>query len=295
MEEHAVFLLAKPLISDYSLATDIALIGGLDARTVLTVLALGNGQLSLATNKETSLKQMAQMTLLGLELELRQQRQQAAASHPTKRQVDVTSSRDSGRKKWPIKPIVAIAVLTIGLFFWQNSRSHTSLPAQMMAAKSPIQKNVKMKNWLYKDSLIKPLASYEIEALVLSKRNYHDRGAKISPFDLALGWREMSNPEYLKEIKVSQSGRWYHLHWSADVALSRAQILNNSANTHIVPATSTIAKKLKKLKRYDVVHLKGYLIEVDGKDGSRWRSSLSRKDRGNGACELFWVEEVFDE
>ena len=160
-------------------------------------------------------------------------------------------------------------------------------------ARAPIQKKLKMKNWLYKDVLIKPLASYDIKAVVLSKKSYrHDRGARISPLDLALGWQAMSDPANLSQIKISQSGRWYYVRWTADTPIGGSEILNHSANTHIVPATRNIEKRLKRLKRFELVHLRGYLIEADGKDGSHWRSSLSRKDRGNGACELFWVEEI---
>jgi hypothetical protein len=36
----------------------------------------------------------------------------------------------------------------------------------------------------------------------------------------------------------------------------------------------------------------GYLVEVRGRDGFRWRSSLTREDTGNGACELVWVEKL---
>jgi hypothetical protein len=41
-----------------------------------------------------------------------------------------------------------------------------------------------------------------------------------------------------------------------------------------------------------VVALTGYLVEVRGPDGFRWRSSLTREDTGNGACELVWVEKL---
>jgi len=34
------------------------------------------------------------------------------------------------------------------------------------------------------------------------------------------------------------------------------------------------------------------LVEVKAQDGWTWRSSLSREDTGNGACELMLVEEV---
>jgi hypothetical protein len=32
------------------------------------------------------------------------------------------------------------------------------------------------------------------------------------------------------------------------------------------------------------------LVEADGRDGWKWRSSLTRDDTGDGACELMWVE-----
>jgi hypothetical protein len=41
-----------------------------------------------------------------------------------------------------------------------------------------------------------------------------------------------------------------------------------------------------------VVRLEGYLVEARADDGWRWRSSLTREDTGNGACELVWVERL---
>ena len=42
-----------------------------------------------------------------------------------------------------------------------------------------------------------------------------------------------------------------------------------------------------------MVHLKGFLVEVTGKDGFRWKSSLTRADIGGGACVLIWVESLY--
>jgi hypothetical protein len=60
---------------------------------------------------------------------------------------------------------------------------------------------------------------------------------------------------------------------------------------HMVPATGDIDRQLKSVKTGQMVRFKGYLIEVQGADGWRWRSSLTRDDAGNHACELVWVEE----
>ena len=40
------------------------------------------------------------------------------------------------------------------------------------------------------------------------------------------------------------------------------------------------------------IHLSGLLVEASGPGTGTWRSSLSRTDTGNGACELVWVEEL---
>jgi hypothetical protein len=41
-----------------------------------------------------------------------------------------------------------------------------------------------------------------------------------------------------------------------------------------------------------VVQLEGFLIEARRNDGWYWRSSLTRKDSGAGACELVYVTSV---
>jgi hypothetical protein len=60
----------------------------------------------------------------------------------------------------------------------------------------------------------------------------------------------------------------------------------------LIPASKQIAKQLKAIDQDDLIYLKGQLVEVTAADGWTWRSSLSREDTGNGACELMLVEEV---
>jgi hypothetical protein len=61
---------------------------------------------------------------------------------------------------------------------------------------------------------------------------------------------------------------------------------------HLIPATSDVREQLEDVRAGHIVHLRGYLVRVDGPNGYVWRSSLTRDDTGNGACELFYVEEV---
>jgi len=51
-------------------------------------------------------------------------------------------------------------------------------------------------------------------------------------------------------------------------------------------------RRLKAVKPGDTVRIRGYLVQVEGKDGWRWRSSLTRDDTGGGACELIFIQEL---
>ena len=59
-----------------------------------------------------------------------------------------------------------------------------------------------------------------------------------------------------------------------------------------VEILSMISKIIKNVRTGHVVALEGYLVKVDSQDGWWWRSSLTRNDTGNGACEVVWVNEV---
>ena len=139
---------------------------------------------------------------------------------------------------------------------------------------------------------ITPLEPFQIEARVLGREDYRfDRGAKIAPVDLALGWGPMADPQILEQIDIRQSNRWYR--WSVtEFPIPRREIEIHSANMHMIPANAEIAERLAEIKPGQHIALSGQLVEVIGDDGFRWLSSLTREDTGDGACELIWVEQL---
>ena len=60
----------------------------------------------------------------------------------------------------------------------------------------------------------------------------------------------------------------------------------------MIPADSRIKKKLKKIRRGDIVQLRGQLVDIDGESGWRWRTSLSRDDTGGGSCEIVYLQDL---
>lgn len=146
----------------------------------------------------------------------------------------------------------------------------------------------------YKDYTIKPLANYTITAIVLSAENYYfDRGAALVPLDLLLGWKRMSAADVINQFEFSQSGRWGRVTTKGEqYPIPKKEVDKSIANTHCAPASKEIKNKLLKLKKYDLITMKGYLIEIKGKNYVI-KSSLSREDTGSGACEVLWVTDVF--
>lgn len=135
-----------------------------------------------------------------------------------------------------------------------------------------------------------PLAGFRIDARVLSRRDYGDgRESELSPTDLALGWGRMREEAVLDRLEISQSGRWYHYRWRDEPPLPREEIVRSSANMHFIPADAIAARELADVREGDRVHVEGWLVEAVAPDGWTWRSSLTRDDSGDGACELVYV------
>jgi hypothetical protein len=203
--------------------------------------------------------------------------------------------QQSGLRRSIAAWVLVLPLLLIGLVavsIWPEKNTVSYGPG-LSAPNSPVQDRIRNpQKFSYKNFQITPLATFEIEARVLSVRRYRSgREAELSPIDLALGWGRMSDEKVLKDIEVRQSNRFSH--WRVkEFPIPRREIEENSANMHIIPATHDITQKLKDIRKGHVVRFSGYLVRVDARDNWHWQSSLTRKDTGNGACELVWVAQL---
>ncbi len=145
-----------------------------------------------------------------------------------------------------------------------------------------------------KDFSITPLADFTLTARVLSRADYnYDPTSSISPTDLAMGWGRMSDSAVLAKLDIEQSSRWYTYRWGAEgPPIPKDEIIRSSANMHMLPADDTVRWMLKKVRPGDVVHLEGELIEAHSTNGGVWRSSMTRDDSGDGACEVVYVRRL---
>lgn len=192
-----------------------------------------------------------------------------------------------------MKKLLVLAAF-VALFAWWWHEPEADWPG-MPAAREPRQTTTALPAAFAHDGyVVTPLAHYKITAVVLARKRYrNDRAAPLAPVDLALGWGFMSAAPIINELKFSQSGRWYRYSWGAEGApLEPAEIGRQSANTHCLPASPSIRKKLLAVRRHQLVTLTGYLVEITGPDNYRWRSSLTRDDVRGGSCEVLWITEI---
>lgn len=140
---------------------------------------------------------------------------------------------------------------------------------------------------------ITPLAGYELEGIVLSRKNYGEGwNSTVSPCDLAIAWDRLVVTGLFKQIEWSQSGRWYYWRYTEEFPFDNGFIVRYSSNTHIIPANDNIRSAVRNVSAGDTVALTGFLVNVAaGREQNSfwWNSSLSRNDTGDGSCEIMYL------
>jgi len=139
---------------------------------------------------------------------------------------------------------------------------------------------------------IQALATYAIHARVLHTKRYWSQGNDLVPYDVALGWGAMSDQSVLDRLDISQANRFFFYQWSDEPPVAAGEIVRSAANVHVISANRTVARAVRRLRVGELVAMRGYLVNISGPNGFSWNTSLMRDDTGNGACELFYVEEV---
>jgi hypothetical protein len=193
-----------------------------------------------------------------------------------------------------MKKLLIIVVLAGAGWHFYSQPGQITLGPGVQANEVPLQESIRSPSIHRLDSYkITELADFQIKAKVLSKKDYtFGREADLSPTDLALGWGNMSDERILDHISISQSSRFYR--WQVQsFPKPRREKETSSANMHMIPASDEVYSVLKKIRNGDIIELSGSLVNVaDDHDGWRWKSSQTRNDTGNGACELIWVESL---
>jgi hypothetical protein len=194
-----------------------------------------------------------------------------------------------------VKAVSFVAALILAWYAYHRVNAPITYPPGVLIAAEPVQVDASPNQsaFDYGKFQLKPLARFALDARVLHRKIYrYDRGAALVPVDLAVGWGRMSDQAVLDRLQISQAARFFYYEYQGQPPIPREEIISHATNLHLIPSTKALAAQCRSLRTGELVHLSGVLVEATGGETGTWRSSLSRTDAGNGACELIWVEEL---
>ncbi len=200
-----------------------------------------------------------------------------------------------------IFPLAALAF--IASLFLRNRLPGPSLALES-SLQNPVQSadglpepfEVSRKNVTY---TVTPLADYELWGLVVS---YHHSASFVdishkqwNDFlnikDVCVIWGRNVETGVYKRMRFSNRDFTCYYRYPDQ---ETGELFSESAlsNNHLLPADPFVAETVLKARKGDQIHFKGWLVSygIKGAPYAR-RSSLSRNDRGNGACEVVYVTE----
>lgn len=194
-----------------------------------------------------------------------------------------------------MKKLIFLIAIAAAVWAWIYFLAPKTYPPGILIPRTPDQEMI--------SDLIRPatrgkftlkfLASYSIDARVLHLKRYWSGDiAQFAPYDLAVGWGVMSDQSVLDRLKISQGNRFYFWEYKDNPPIPLSDIVSHSANMHLIPAGFFLRNRIAWLRRGELIRMKGYLVEVSAPGMTPWKSSLSRTDSGNGACEIMWVQSI---
>ena len=135
-----------------------------------------------------------------------------------------------------------------------------------------------------------PQFDYQISGLVVSS-GFSENMAKrrnddLNLMDVGLLWGSNLNPEIYQNITFRNNGVWLHADAKDRKVWNRLD-QNRLSNSHLICTDPALSKRLKALHPGAIISIEGCLADYSGR-----HSSTVRTDRGDGACEVIWVDQL---
>lgn len=192
-----------------------------------------------------------------------------------------------------IKHILFIVLLIGGVYYYWTTRPVEHGPG-VVAPETPVQEvTYDEDKFTYKDFEITPKANINLEARVLSIKNYYfDQYSDLVNTDVVVGWGPMSDERNLSSLLVRQSDRSFHYEM-AKPPIEKKAMWKNASNMHLIGSTSQIRDKINSLRKGHIIRIEGYLVNAtSNNEGWTLKSSLKRDDIGKNSSELVWIKSL---
>jgi hypothetical protein len=142
-----------------------------------------------------------------------------------------------------------------------------------------------------------PKATYDISGLVVSQHrgdalfNLDHKADPGNIKDVCVAWGEAITNGSYRKVRFTNGEFTCSYRWSGVITppFNPEKVSNN----HLIPANDTMARRIRAIHVGDQIRMTGLLVDYkvtkDGQDIFTRRTSLTRGDTGNGACEILYV------
>ena len=144
---------------------------------------------------------------------------------------------------------------------------------------------------------ITPRAAYDISGLVVSQHrgdaffNLYHKADPGNIEDVCVVWGEVIANGSYRQVSYSSGEFTCYYAWSGSIAPPFNP--EKMANNHLIPADAAVARRIRAIRIGDQIRMKGLLVDYhvsrQGREVFMRRTSLTRTDTGNGACEILYV------
>ena len=203
--------------------------------------------------------------------------------------------------------LIILSLSGVGYYFFQDTREVMKIESTIsnilnfnkikyrngvLVNSVPLQRAYRGSSITKAKHTIEPVAVFAARGRVLGVERYRfDREANLAPYDIILGWKEMSDEQVLEKVSFRQGFRFYDYDYEIQGMPVRL-ISHNSANIHLIPANNNIENIIGNLREGEMIFISGKLVNVRGSGSWFWKTSTSRTDLGDNSTEILYVEKI---
>lgn len=193
--------------------------------------------------------------------------------------------------------------LTFGVSFYRKDKLPIFSGIKPELKDEPLQEETDRKQFTfeYRKSryVVTPQAEYEIKGLLVSHNDitawwdmYHNKDS-VDIKDVCLVWGDNISTNVYQRVKFYNESVSCHY----TIKDQETQVLFNPrqlSNNHLLSDSQSVRDTIQSMAVGDQIYLKGMLVNYypEGLPDYVRKSSLTRKDTGGGACEVFFVNDA---
>jgi len=147
------------------------------------------------------------------------------------------------------------------------------------------------------DYRITPRYRYDLNGLVVSYAHHNGNYSlhrlwndHINVTDVCVVWSDNVNGSDLNRIDF-WNGKFTCDYRTSDDGVWKRFRKDLISNNHLLTVDDRVRDRIRDVRIGDQVRIRGWLVDYTNDTGGTRRTSTTRRDTGNGACEVIYVEE----